>query len=155
MDWSSLVPYTKFLHVAAMFSAATIIVGADLYFLKVALAGSARATAELGHAIRRRGPVTGPILETGVVFGILTALLGGFDLLSPWLIAAYVVVIAMTFLAFRIAAPEFTSILEVADSGDDEAVARIVGTGRYRRIATVDALLFAIAIFLMVVKPSP
>ena len=155
MDWSSLVPFTKFLHIAAMFSASTIIVGADLYFLRVARGGSAVATAQLGHAIRRRGPITGPIVEIGVAFGLLTAVLGGFNVLAPWLIAAYLVVIAMMVFAFRVAAPEFTAILEAADGGSDEAVAARVATGRFRRIATIDAALFAVAIFLMVVKPGP
>ena len=153
MDWSAVVPFTKFLHVAAMFSAATIIVGADLYFLRVAAGGSAVATAQLGHAIRRRGPLTGPILEIGVGFGILTALLGGFNLLAPWLIAAYAVVIVMIVFAFRVAAPEFSAILELADAGDDAALRSKVADGRFRWITAADAALFAAAIFLMVVKP--
>lgn len=152
-DISGLAPYLKFLHVATMFTAVTLVVGGDIYFLRVAGRGHAEATARLGHAIRHRGPFTGPIIEIGVVFGILTALSGGFDLLAPWLIGAYVVVIAMTFLAFRFGAPAFTDILRVAETGDDDGVARLIDSGPYRRIALIDGALFGIAIFLMVVKP--
>ena len=153
-DLTFVVPYTKFLHVAAIFTAVTLIVGGDLYFVRVASSGSAIATARLGHAIRRRGPITGPIIEIAVVFGFVTAILGGFDLLAPWLIGAYVVVIAMAIFAFRVAAPEFTAILESADAGDDAGVAAAMASGRYRRIALANGALFAIAIFLMVVKPT-
>ena len=79
-DIGGLAPYLKFLHIAAMITAVTLIVGGDLYFLRVATGGHAQATAQLGHAIRRRGPITGPIIEIGIIFGILAALSGGFDL---------------------------------------------------------------------------
>ena len=88
------------------------------------------------------------------MFGFVTAILGGFDLLAPWLIGAYVVVIAMAIFAFRVAAPEFTAILESADAGDDAGVAAAMASGRYRRIALANGALFAIAIFLMVVKAT-
>ena len=153
-DLTFLIPYTKFLHVAAIFTAVTLVVGGDLYFLRVASSGSAEATARLGHAIRRRGPITGPILEIAIVFGFITAILGGFDLLAFWLVGAYIVVVVMTVFAFRVAAPEFTAILASAEAGDDAGVAAAMATGRYRRIALANGALFAIVIFLMVVKPS-
>ena len=153
-DLTFVVPYTKFLHVAAIFTAVTLVVGGDLYFMRVASSGSAEATARLGHAIRRRGPITGPIIEIAVVFGFVTALLGGFDLLAPWLVGAYVVVVAMTIFAFRVAAPEFSAILQFAEAGDDAGVGALMATGRYRRVAMFNGALFAIAIYLMVVKPT-
>ena len=152
-DIGGLAPYLKFLHIAAMITAVTLIVGGDLYFLRVATGGHAQATAQLGHAIRRRGPITGPIIEIGIIFGILAALSGGFDLLAPWLIGAYVVVVLITILAFRFGAPAFSAILEAADAGDGARVDAMIASGSYRRIAVVDAILFGIAIFLMVVKP--
>jgi len=152
-DISGLAPYLKFLHVVAMITAVTLVVGGDVYFLRVASGGHAVATARLGHAIRRRGPITGPIIEIGVVLGILTVLAGGFNFLAPWLIGAYIVVILLAILAFRYGAPAFTAILDAADTGDDTAVASLIAAGGYRRIAIVDALLFGVAIFLMVVKP--
>jgi hypothetical protein len=153
MNWSDLVPYAKFLHVAAMFAAVTLFVGGDVYFLRVASAGDPGATARLGQAIRRRGPLTGPILEIGVAFGIVTALLGGLDFLAPWLVGAYVIVIALTVLAFRVAAPAFTTILHAAETGDGTAVATALTATSYRLVALVNAALYAAVIFLMVVKP--
>ena len=82
-------------------------------------------------------------------------MLGGFDLLAPWLVGAYVVVVALTVFAFRVAAPEFTAILQFAEAGDDTGVRGAMATGRYRR-AGVDQRrrCSPIAIFLMVVKPT-
>ena len=131
-DLMFVVPYAKFLHVAAIFTAVTLVVGGDLYFLRVASSGSAEATARLGHAIRRRGPITVPILEIAVVFGFITAMLGGFDLLAPWLVGAYIVVVALTIFAFRVAAPEFTAILRPPRPAMMPA-SRAMATGRYRR----------------------
>jgi len=40
----------------------------------------------------RLGPISIAVFISGVVFGLLTALTGGFDFLAGWLIAAYVLV---------------------------------------------------------------
>ena len=151
LDW--LVPFAKYAHVGTMFAAATIQVGADIYFLKVAREGDARTTARLGHAIRRRGPITGPILEIGVVFGLITAVLGGFNLLAPWLLASYVVLAVGVLGVFRWGVPAFTALLEAADAGDDGRITTLLAHGPYRPAALANAAMYAVVIFLMVVKP--
>jgi hypothetical protein len=148
-----VVPFAKYAHVATMFAAATIQVGADLYFLKVAEDGDAQTTARLGHAVRRRGPITGPILEIGIAFGVITALIGGFNLLAPWLLASYIVIALGTVSVFRWAAPAFTALLEAADAGDDARIAALLAQGPYRPAALANAAMYAVVIFLMVVKP--
>lgn len=153
MDLHDLVPYTKFGHIAAMVLAASVALGGDLLFLRIAGEGNAATTARLGHAIRRRGPLTKYVYEIGILFGLVTALLGGFNLLAPWLIGAYVVIAAMIYVSNWIAAPAYTKILEIAETGDDAAVRATLASTRYARSAQVNALLFGTAIFLMVVKP--
>ena len=151
LDW--IAPLAKYAHVATMFAAATIQVGADLYFLKVAEDGDARTTARLGHAVRRRGPITGPILEIGIAFGVITALLGGFNLLAPWLLATYIVIALGMVSVFRWAAPAFTVLLDAADAGDDARITALLAQGPYRPAALANAAMYAVVIFLMVVKP--
>ena len=153
MELHQLVPFTKFGHIAAMFIAASVTVGGDLLFLRIASDGNAATTARLGHAIRRRGPLTKYIYEIGILFGLITALLGGFNLLAPWLIGAYLVIAALVYVSGWIAAPAYTKILEVAGTGDDEAVKQTLASTRYPRAAQVTTLLFLLAVFLMVVKP--
>jgi hypothetical protein len=114
-----LTPFAKYAHILAMFAAVTMQVGSDHYFLKVSAEGDAAATSRLGHAIRRRGPITGPILEIGIIFGLLTAVLGGLDLLAPWLLITYALIALGVAIVFRFGAPAYTRILEAADAGDD------------------------------------
>jgi hypothetical protein len=152
-DLAWLTPFAKYAHVVAMFAAVTIQVGSDLYFLRVARNGDANATSRLGHAIRRRGAIEGPILEIGILFGLLTALLGGFNFLAPWLIASYVLIAIGLLNVFRVAAPAFTSILDAADASDAAGIAKLLETGPYRLAALVNALMYATVIFMMVVKP--
>ncbi len=153
MDLHDLVPYTKFAHIAAMFIAASVTIGGDLLFLRIAREGDAATTARLGHAIRRRGPLTRPIYEVGILFGIVTALLGGFNFLAPWLIGAYLVIAALIYVSNWIAAPAYSKILEVAGTGDDHAVRDTLESTGYARTAQLTGFLFGLAIFLMVVKP--
>ena len=153
MELHDLVPYTKFGHIAAMFIAASVTVGGDLLFLRIASEGNASTTARLGQAIRRRGPLTKYVYEIGILFGLITAFLGGFNLLAPWLIGAYLVIAALIYVSNWIAAPAYTKILEVAETGDDEAVRRTLTSTRYARAAQLTTVLFLFAVFLMVVKP--
>lgn len=125
----------------------------NAYFLKVAKEGDAPTTARLGHAVRRRGPITGPILEIGIAFGLITALLGGFDLLAPWLLATYIVVAMGVASVFRWGAPAFTALVEAADAGDGGRLQTLLAQGPYQRSALANAGMYAVVIFLMVVKP--
>lgn len=152
-DLTWLAPFAKYAHIAAMFAAVTIQVGSDHYFLKVASDGDAATTSRLGHAIRRRGPITGPILEIGIVFGLLTAVLGGINLLAPWLLMTYVLIAIGVAIVFRIGVPAFTGILEAADAGDNARVATLLANGRYRTGALMNAVMYAAVLFLMVIKP--
>ena len=144
----------KFLHVAAVIGVFSIQVASDLYFQRVARSGSTEAVARLGTAIRRRGPIEATIFEIAVVLGILTAIFGGFDLLAPWLVASYAIIVVSVVFALRYTAAPFSAILDAAAAGDAAAMERAVNA-RARRIALAGTLiLYASLVFLMVVKPG-
>ena len=149
----SLFALLKFLHVLGAASVASIQVGSDFYFDRVARSGDTAGAAGLGAAIRRRGRIEGPILEITVALGLITALVGGFDLLSRWLLLAYADVIVMAALAFRVGAPAFTALIEAAKAGDSREVERLVRDRRRRFAVLSNAALYALLVFLMVVKP--
>lgn len=99
-------------------------------------------------------------LAAGVVFGLLTALTGDFDLLAGWLIAAYVLVAAMFLVNGspwvqrlpRLAAEAIQ--VEAGQRPSEEVLAAMLRI----RIATLVAvglnvLLFAAIIADMVLKP--
>lgn len=93
------MPIFKWLHMVSMFAAVTLLVGEHLFYAVAVWRRDVRALA----AIRRMSvapmyiadgaPVAAVgLFLAGVVFGLLTALTAGFDFLTGWLIAAYVLV---------------------------------------------------------------
>jgi len=81
-----------FLHILAMFSAITVVVGAELlanYAIRRRDIGMLRAYFRLGP---RADQVGLGLLVLGIVFGLIAALTIGWDLLTAWLIIAYVLV---------------------------------------------------------------
>jgi uncharacterized membrane protein len=143
----------KFLHVAAVIAVFSIQIASDLYFQRVARSGSTEAVAKLGAAIRKRGFVEAVIFEIAVVLGILTALFGSFDLLAPWLLMSYAIIVITIVFAITYAAKPFTAILEAAEAGDAEAMERAVRAPGRRFALATGVTLYSLLVFLMVVKP--
>jgi uncharacterized membrane protein len=143
----------KLLHIVAAFAVVSIQIGSDLYFQRVARSGSTEAVVHLGDAIRNRGFVEGVIFEIAVVLGLITALLGGFNLLAPWLLLAYAAVVISILIGIFFASAPFTAILEAARTGDGAAMAVAVEAPRRRAMLTIAIFLYGSLIFLMVVKP--
>jgi len=86
----------KALHILSMIAMVTIEIGAETLY---AFAISRRDIGSLAavHRVLERlhaGPASVAAFISGVVFGLLTAATGGFDLLDGWLIAAYILVVA-------------------------------------------------------------
>ena len=79
-----------------MFAAVTLFVGTQA-FIRLAFARrDVRALAAMGRLARGQVAVLAfATLAAGVVFGLLTAAIGGFDFFSGWLIAAYVLLAGM------------------------------------------------------------
>jgi hypothetical protein len=148
-----VVSILKFLHVTAAFAAVSIQLGSDLLFQRVVGLGDPGAVVRLGQAIRRRRPLEGAIIEVAIVLGLITGFLGGFNLLAPWLLLAYLDVVVLTVIAFRWAAPAFSAILEAAGAGDAAEMQARSQAPRRRWSLTATAALFGALIFLMVVKP--
>ena len=143
----------KFLHIAAVIGVFSIQIASDLYFQRVTASGSTEAVAKLGAAIRKRGFVEAVIFEIAVVFGLLTAIFGGFNLLAPWLLMSYAVIAIVLVFAIMYAARPFSAILEAAEAGDAEAMARAANAPGRRFALATGVFLYGLLVFLMVVKP--
>ena len=143
----------KFLHVAAVIAVFSIQIASDLYFQRVTRSGSTEAVAKLGAAIRQRGVVEALIFEIAVVLGLLTAIVGGFNLLAPWLLMSYAIIVVVVIFAVTYAARPFSAILEAAEAGDADAMA-VSASARARKVAlAVPIVLYGLLVFLMVTKP--
>jgi hypothetical protein len=136
--------------VIAVFS---IQIASDLYFQRVTASGSTEAVAKLGAAIRRRGFVEAVIFEIAVVLGLLTAILGEFNLLVGWLLASYAVIAVIIVFALTYAARPFSAILEAAEAGDAQAMARAANAPARRLALATAIILYGLLVFLMTVKP--
>jgi hypothetical protein len=150
----TLVILFKALHVLSAFALVSLLVASDLWFQRVAMTGDAGATARLGTLIRKRNMVEGLIFEITIVFGVATALLGGFNLLASWLVLAYVMAVAITVVTFRWNAPAFTAVIAAAEAGDEAAVRAAASAPRRRYALSAVVALFALLIADMVIKPT-
>jgi uncharacterized membrane protein len=93
------MPVFKVLHILCMFTAVTLLVGEHFFYAVAVRRRDVRALAAIRRLsvapfyIADGAPVVAiGFLLAGVVFGLLTALTGGFDFFAGWLIAAYVLV---------------------------------------------------------------
>jgi len=84
----------KALHILSMFSVVTMEIGAEFLFAFAIARRDVRGLATVHRILEqaRLGPISIAVFIAGIVFGLLTALTGGLDLLAGWLIAAYVLV---------------------------------------------------------------
>ena len=88
------MPIFKALHILSMFTMVAIFIGADIYYALAIQARNVRALAWVHRAETRfrLSFVALGALAAGIIFGLLAALTGGFDVLDGWLIVAYVLV---------------------------------------------------------------
>jgi hypothetical protein len=147
----------KFLHIAAMFAAVSIFVGQGLLSAGIARTGDVRAIRRALAAEARFQPAGGALLLLGLVFGFVTALTAEFDLLAPWLLVAYglVVVVLVTGIAYH--GPRGKKLQALAEASPEnepsEALRALIDAPSARVIAALDSLLWVALIYVMVAKP--
>jgi protein-S-isoprenylcysteine O-methyltransferase Ste14 len=155
MSW---VTFWKFLHIACMFGAVALFVGTGILNNRVQQSKDVRAIRAVITAEGRLAPIAGVLMLLGIVFGFVTAVAGGFDLLAPWLLITYGLVLAIILTGALYHGPHDKKLKEaVIESEDDQPsgqlLAIIGGTPGRRVVNVIDSLLWAGLIFVMVVKP--
>jgi hypothetical protein len=150
----------KALHILSMFAAVTFLVGEALLYSRAIWRGDVAGLAAARRLICGRPIIGASILVGGVVFGLLAALTGGFDFLAGWLIAAYVLVVAL----FAVNGSPWVQRLPrladdaVAAEAGQLPIADVIATMAAIRTATllavtINVVLFALIIADMVLKP--
>lgn len=101
-------------------------------------------------------PVSTAYVIVGVIFGIITAVVGPFDLSQAWLVIAYVLVVAL----FVLGPIESAMLRRVFDAGRSSPVdapstelEAAIANPRRTAITWVSILLYALIIVDMVTKP--
>ena len=146
--------------VLSMFSVVTMEIGAEFLFAFAISRRDVRGLATVHRILEqaRVGTIAIVVFVAAIVFGLLTAATGGFDLLAGWLIAAYALVAAILigagFLWPKRLLPLGAKAVE-AEAGQRpvEDVVRDMGASRAVRWFLVMATLFVLVILDMVLKP--
>lgn len=148
----------KFLHIASMFAAVTLIFGSIVFLDLLARRADAVAYLRLDALVKRTDTVAIGLFLMGLAFGFATALTGALDLTASWLILAYLLVGAMLVEGILITIPRYNHIRDVATRSDPgnagDAIARLVRHPRHVALVTIAAILWLGVIYVMVVKPT-
>ncbi|MBA2556949.1 MAG: hypothetical protein H0V12_06335 [Chloroflexi bacterium] len=115
----------KFLHIITMFGAVTLLVGSMVFLDLVARARDIVTYRRMDAIVQRTDMVGLGLFLAGIVFGVLTALMGGFDLTASWLILSYVLVVALVIEGVVISLPWYGRIRQAASGEDDAAAAAV------------------------------
>jgi hypothetical protein len=147
----------KFLHIAAMFAAVSIFVGQGMLEGAVARSGDVRALRRVLAAEDRFAPLGGGLFILGIVFGLVTAIVGGLDLTQPWLLIGYALAAIILINAFVYHVPTANKLKDAAEaSSADEPSPELralieAPTGPLMNV--VDGIVWLALIFDMVAKP--
>jgi uncharacterized membrane protein len=149
--------FWTFLHIVAMFGAVSLTVGGELFAVE---AGRRRDVDALRAYFRISGrleTLSTVALVAGIVFGLVSASVGGLDLLQGWLVLAYVLV-ATGFVVGLAGAPYFkrmrTAIEASADDRPIPELEEMLGSPTPYLLVGASVLVLVAIIGDMVFKPS-
>ena len=146
-----------FLHITTMFAAITVSFGSGLVMRLAYLTGRVESVRGVAMASRPIGVLIPILFVVGGVFGLLTALAYGYNLLAPWLVIAYVLwLIAMAEGAIvnRDFAQRLQPLLASAPDGPISGpVLSLFSEPKVLAGTVIDYVVVIAAVFDMVVKP--
>ena len=146
----------KFLHILAMFAGVTMLFAYEIVIHRAAAAKEVEVVRSIG---KRRTLVESwgiALIVLGIVFGVITAVVGPYDLTQTWLLTAYGIVAILIVLG---AGPETAWLNRLvaaadADPGDGSSAGFAAAMRDPRRnLIWISAVLYAAVIFVMVTKP--
>ena len=146
----------KFLHILSMFAGVTLLFTYEIVVHRAAGANEVTVVRAVG---KRRTLIENwgiALIVLGIVLGVVTAVVGPYDLTQSWLLTAYGLVAVLLALG---AGPETAWLNRLvaaaeADPGDgsSEGYAAAMRDPR-RNLIWISAALYAAVIFVMVTKP--
>jgi len=115
-----VMPLWTFLHIAAMFGAVMVTAGGALMVTWAIRRRDLEALRTYFRMAPRIDSVGGLLFVAGIVLGIVNALVIGWDLLSAWLIVAYLLVVAIAVVGGSITPylRQVKAALEASDATD-------------------------------------
>jgi hypothetical protein len=153
----SLTSLVLFLHITTMFTAVAVGYGVTTFIRLAYMTGQVTALKGVGMSATRLTPLIPVLFISGGVFGLLTAIIGGYNLLAPWLIIAYVLFVIAMFIGARINEPWGKRLGMALRTTPDGPISPEIDAffkdQRMNWITAIDYLVVVVIIFDMVVKP--
>jgi hypothetical protein len=146
-----------FLHIATMFAAVTLSYGITT-LLRVAYGtGQTAAVRGVGMTAGKVGRYIPMLFVAGGIFGLITGITYGYNLLAPWLIIAYVLFVIAMILGVAENAPFGAKLgkllMQTPDGPLTAEIRELFDEPRTVALLVVDYLVVILLIFDMVVKP--
>ena len=151
MGFSVLSSALLFLHIITMFVVVVIHSGPQILVLAAARTGQPAAVVGIAGMYARTGRAVPPLGILGLLFGIATALSGGFNLSAPWLLIAYGLFLLLIVYGGGKSHPYIVNLGEAVREGRpgyQELLGRPLTV-----VVVVDALIYVAIIADMVLKP--
>ncbi len=153
-----LIHLWLYLHIVVIFTAITVGYGTTLLMRIAYRSGQVGVLRGVGFAAGKVGPVVPALFIVGGIFGLLTAIATGTDLLAPWLVIAYVLFLTAMLIGIFETAPtgrKLGPLLMAADVTQPipAAVRELFDSPRARWLLVIDVLIPFLLVFDMVVKP--
>ena len=148
----------KFLHIGFIFGGIALIYGTEILLHRIGRSGDSRAI-RTAFAMAKPVATVGPaIFWIGVAFGFTAAVVNGYDLLAPWLLATYLLVAALLILGVTITVPWMNRVGALAAAAPDGPAPPELSAALHERSATVLMYVFILVdvaiLALMVFKPG-
>ena len=147
----------KFLHIAAMFFAVAAALFGEIGVQAVARRGDVLGLRALAPVLESLGKAVPVLFVAGLVFGLLAAWSGEFNLLAPWLLISYALFAFAMALGSLVSEPWAKRVVSAAFASPSDAPSAELQTAMADRRGPVSAAVLVIVIvtfvFVMVFKP--
>jgi len=145
----------KFLHIAFIFSGIALIYGTEFVLHRIGRSGDTRAIRTAFAMAKPVGSVGPAIFWVGVAFGLSAAVVNGYNLLAPWLLATYVLVGVLLVAGLTITVPWMNRVGALsAAAPDGTATPELDAALHDRRVSglmwasiVVDVVIVALMVF--------
>ena len=148
----------KFLHIALIFSGIVLIYGTEILLHRIGASGDTgaiRTAFRIARPIAMAGPA---VFWTGIAFGVAAAIVNGYDLLAPWLLASYGLVAALLLAGVTITVPWMGRVTSLSAAAPDGPISGELSSALHDRSVTLVLYASIVVDFaivaLMVFKPG-
>ena len=153
----TLTPILLFGHISLMFAGITISIGPGLVMRIAERSGQMALVRGVALASKPIGPAIPIFFITAGIFGLLTAINVGYNLLAPWLVIAYALFLVLLITGAGISRTFLLRLVplvqDAPDGGLTEPVRALFAEPRYRFVNVLDLVVILALIFDMVAKP--